>query len=268
MTDAARRRRRFAELHAGPATFLLPNPWDVGSARLLVHEGFEALATTSSGLAWSLGTEDQHVTRDQLLAHVRTLVAAVDVPVHVDAERGYADDLDGVGETVALLHDAGAAGCSIEDYDPVTGAVEPLDAAVARVAAAAEAAHRDGDPLLLTARCENHLYGVDDLDDTVTRLRAYAAAGADCVYAPGLTTVEQIATVVRAVDVPVNVLAWPDGPTVAEIAATGARRVSTGGALASAAYGALVSAARELRTDGTTTFRRRGLTPADREAFR
>lgn len=268
MTDAARRRRRFAELHAGPGTFLLPNPWDVGSARLLEREGFEALATTSAGLAWSLGKEDLAVTRDELLAHVRALVAAVDVPVSVDAERCFADDLAGVAETVGLLHDAGAAGCSIEDYDPASGAVEPVDVAAARVSAAVEAAHRDGDALVLTARCENHLYGVDDLDDTVARLRAYAAAGADCVYAPGLTTVEQVATVVRAVDVPVNVLAWPDGPTVAELAAAGARRVSVGGALASAAYGALVAGARELRENGTTLFRRAGLTAADREAFR
>lgn len=264
---AAALRRRFADLHAGPGTFLLPNPWDVGSARLLVHAGFPALATTSAGLAWSLGKEDQQVTRDELLAHVRSVVAAVDVPVQVDAEHGFGDDAAGVGATVQLLHDAGAAGCSIEDYDPVRAAVLPLDVAVERVAAAADAAHRPEDPLVLTARCENHLYGVDDLDDTIRRLRAYVAAGADCVYAPGLRTVEQVRTVVDAVDVPVNVLAWPDGPTVDELAEAGARRVSVGGAFASAAYGALMSAARELREHGTTTFRRGGLTPADRAAL-
>ncbi|AEE46484.1 isocitrate lyase/PEP mutase family protein [Cellulomonas fimi] len=268
MTDAAGRRRRFAALHAGPGTFVLPNPWDVGSARLLEHLGFDALATTSAGLAWALGREDQSVTRDELLAHVRTLVAAVDVPLHVDAERGYADDPAGVGETVALLLDAGAAGCSIEDYDPSAGGIAPLDAAVERVAAAADAARQADAPLVLTARCENHLYGVDDLDDTVARLRAYAAAGADCVYAPGLRTVAEVETVVRAVDVPVNVLAWPDGPSVPQLAAAGVRRVSTGSALASAAYGALATAARELQQHGTTTFRAGGLTAADRAALR
>lgn len=261
------RRARFFELHAGAGVFVMPNPWDVGSAKLLAHLGFEALATTSAGFAWTLGKEDQQAGRDELVAHVRALAAATDLPLNVDSERCYADDLAGVAETIGLLHGAGAAGCSIEDYDPATGSIDPIELAAERVAAAAAAAHEGGDPLVLTARCENFLYGIDDLDDTIARLRAYAEAGADCVYAPGLSTTEQIRTVVDAVGVPVNVLAWPDGPTVAEIGAAGGRRVSTGGALANAAYGALTSAARELLDSGTTTFRQRGLSRSDRAAF-
>lgn len=263
MTTASERRARFFELHRRDGVFVLPNPWDVGSARLLAHAGFEALATTSAGLAFSLGRLDQHVAREELVAHVRALAAATDLPLNVDGERLYAD----VGETVGLLHEAGAAGCSIEDYDPVTDAIDPVDVAAERVAAAARAAHVARDPLVLTARCENLLYGVADLDDTIARLRAYAEAGADCVYAPGLSTVSEIRAVVGAVAVPVNVLAWPNGPTVAEIGAAGARRVSTGSALAGVAYGALMAAARELLDAGTTTFRSGGLTLADRAAF-
>lgn len=245
----------------------MPNPWDVGSARLLAGAGFEALATTSAGFAWSIGKEDQQVTRDELVAHVRALAAATDLPLNVDSERCYADDLAGIAETVGLLHDAGAAGCSIEDYDPATDVIDPLDMAAERVAAAAEAAHVAGDRMVLTARCENLLYGVDDLDDTIARLRAYRDAGADCVYAPGLATIEQIRTVVDAVGVPVNVLAWPDGPSVQEIGRAGGRRVSTGAALAGHAYGSLMSAARELRDRGTTEFRSVTLRPDDRAAL-
>lgn len=245
----------------------MPNPWDVGSAKLLEHAGFEALATTSSGLAWSLGKEDQQLTRDELVLHVRQLVPATALPLNVDSERCYADDLVGVAETVGMLHDAGAAGCSIEDYDPATGSIDPIDIAAERVAAAASAAHVAGDPMLLTARCENLLYGHTDLDDTIARLRRYGDAGADCAYAPGLSTVEQIRSVVAAVGIPVNVLAWPNGPTVAQIGDAGARRVSTGGALAAAAYGAMMAGARELLTDGTTQFRRGGVSRNDRAAF-
>lgn len=266
-TSVPDRRARFAELHRRDGVFVLPNPWDVGSAKLLAHLGFEALATTSAGLAWSLGKQDQQVTRDELVAHVAMLAAATDLPLTVDSERLFADDLAGIAETVGLLLAAGAAGCSIEDYDPARQAIDPIGLAAERVAAAAEAAHAAGDGFVLTARCENLLYGVGDLDDAIARLQAYAAAGADCVYAPGLSTVAQIRTVVDAVPVPVNVLAWPGGPSVAEIGAAGGRRVSTGGALARVAYGALAEAARELREHGTTTFRSRGLTSADQAAF-
>lgn len=263
----ADRRRRFFALHRRGDVFVLPNPWDVGSARLLAGAGFEALATTSAGFAWTLGKDDQQVTRDELVAHARTMAAATDLPLNVDSERCYADDVSGIAETVGLLHDAGAAGCSIEDYDPSTGTIDPVDRAAERVAAAASAAHRAGDPMLLTARCENFLYGVADLGDTIARLRAYCDAGADCVYAPGLSTTDQIRAVVDAVSVPVNVLAWPDGPSVAEIGAAGGRRVSTGSALASTAYGALMAGARELLERGTTGFRSLRLLPEDRRAL-
>lgn len=245
----------------------MPNPWDVGSAKLLAGAGFEALATTSAGLAWSLGKDDQQVTREELVDHVRRLTAATDLPLNVDSERCYADDLAGIAETVTLLHDAGAAGCSIEDYDPSTATIDPVDVAAERVAAAADAAHVAGDPMVLTARCENILYGVDDLDDTITRLVAYRDAGADCVYAPGLATAEQIRAVVDAVGVPVNVLHWPSGPPVAEIGGAGARRVSTGGALASTAYGALMLGAHELLSAGTGTYRAISLRAEDRAAL-
>lgn len=251
---ASTRRARFFELHAREQVFVMPNPWDVGSAKLLAGAGFEALATTSAGFAWAIGKDDQQVTRDELVDHVAQLAAATDLPLNVDSERCFAEDLDGVAETVRLLHDAGAAGCSIEDYNPATSSIDPPGLAAERVAAAAEAAHVGGDPMVLTARCENLLYGNPDLDDTIERLVAYRDAGADCVYAPGLSTVEQIGAVVDAVGVPVNVLAWPAGPSVDEIGRAGGRRVSIGSSLASTAYGQLMAAARELQESGTSTY--------------
>ncbi len=229
----------------------MPNPWDVGSARLLATAGFEALATTSAGFAWSLGRLDQNVRRDELVAHVAVVAAATDLPLNVDSERCFPDDPGGVAETVGLLAVAGAAGCSIEDYDPVNDRIEELELAAERVAAAAEAAHRLSEPIVLTGRAENHLHGVQDLNDTIRRLIAYRDAGADAVYAPGLTDLEQIAELVRAVEVPVNVLVLPGGPSVAELASMGVRRISTGSLLAAAAYGALAEEAQRLLTDGT-----------------
>jgi 2-methylisocitrate lyase-like PEP mutase family enzyme len=267
--DPTSRRSRFFALHARPGVFVMPNPWDVGSAVLLEHAGFEALATTSAGFAWSQGRDDYGVTLDELVDHVGRVAAAVDVPLNVDGERLFADTLDGVGATVRLLHEAGAAGCSIEDWDPATGRIDPIGLATERVAAAAEAAHREpGDPLLLTARCENPLHGVTDLDDTINRLVAYRDAGADCVYAPGLTTTEQIADIVDAVGVPVNVLAMPGGPSVAQIGAAGGRRVSVGSSLASTAYGALMAGARELREHGTSEYLTLALGREDRAGLR
>ncbi len=239
----------------------MPNPWDVGSARILASMGFPALATTSLGHAASLGKVDQTVTRDELLAHVAALSAAVDLPLNVDAERCFADDLAGVAETVNLLAEAGAAGCSIEDYDPARGAIDDIGVAAERVAAAAEAAHRHG--MLLTARAENALYGVDDIEDTVARLSAYRTAGADVVYAPRLTDAEDIRRVVQATDAPVNVLAMRQGPPIPELAELGVRRVSTGGPLARAAYGALRSAAEELLGSGTSTYQDAAMTGDD-----
>lgn len=244
-------RAAFRLLHSA-GTFVLPNPWDVPSARLLEHLGFTALATTSSGFAASLGRADQRVTRDELVAHVAALTAAVRVPVSVDAERGYADDPAGVAETVRMLADAGASGVSIEDYDPGAGRIAPLGVAAERIAAAASVCARYG--MVLTGRAENHLYGINDLDDTIARLTAYRDAGAACVYAPGLTDRGDIARVVNEVGVAVNVLALRDGPSVPQLAEIGVRRVSTGGSLAWAAYGALVTAARELRDSGTSTY--------------
>jgi len=251
MTASGDRRARFRELHDAEGIFVMPNPWDAGSARLLASAGFEALATTSAGFAWSLGRLDQHVTRDELVAHVAELTAATDLPLNVDSEHCFPDDPGGVAQTVAQLAAAGAAGCSIEDYDPVADRIEQLEVAVERVGVAAAAAHELPEPMLLTARAENHLRGVQDLDDTIRRLVAYRDAGADAVYAPGLTDLEQIRTLVREVEVPVNVLVLPGGPTVAELAAVGVRRISAGSLLAAAGYGALVEAARELLNEGT-----------------
>jgi 2-methylisocitrate lyase-like PEP mutase family enzyme len=256
---AGDRRARFRALHAGGELFVMPNPWDVGSARLLTSLGFDALATTSAGFAWALGKHDQQVTRDELAAHVAALAQATPLPLNVDSERCYPGDPGGVAETVALLADAGAAGFSIEDYDPETGRIDDLEIAAERVAIAAEAAHRLADPLVLTGRAENHIRGVADLDDTISRLIAYRDAGADAVYAPGLRDIELIATVVEKVGVPVNVLALPGGPTIAELEAVGVRRVSTGSLLASAAYGALVAGANELLSEGTTRYAERGV---------
>jgi 2-methylisocitrate lyase-like PEP mutase family enzyme len=245
---------QFRALHEREQVFLLPNPWDVGSAKLLASLGFAALATTSAGFAWSLGKLDMQVTRDELVAHVRELAAATLLPLNVDSERCFPEDPGGVAETVRLLADAGASGFSIEDYDPGAERIEDVDVAAARVAVAAEAKGE----LVLTARAENHLHGRDDLDDTIARLVAYREAGADVVYAPGLRDLAQIGAVVAAVGVPVNVLALPGGPTVAELGSAGVRRVSTGGALARAAYGALLLGASELWAAGTSSYGERG----------
>jgi 2-methylisocitrate lyase-like PEP mutase family enzyme len=260
------RRARFRELHARESLFVMPNPWDAGSAKLLAAAGFEALATTSAGFAWTLGKLDQQVARDELVAHVDEISRAVPLPLNVDSERLYPDDPGGVARSVALLADAGAAGCSIEDYDPANGRIDDVELASERVAAAAEAAHALDEPMVLTGRCENHIRGVDDLDDTIARLVAYRDAGADCVYAPGLTALDDIRHVVEAVGVPVNVLALPGGPAISELEAAGVRRVSTGSLLASAAYGALLRGARELLDEGTSRYADAGASSADLRA--
>lgn len=244
----------------------MPNPWDVGSARLLEAAGFEALATTSAGFAWSLGKLDGQVSRDQLVAHVAELAGATSLPLNVDSERCYPDDPGGIAETVALLGEAGAAGFSIEDYDPATQRIDEVGRAAERVAEAAEAAHSLSEPLLLTGRAENHLRGVEDLDDTIARLVAYRDAGADALYAPFLRDLDQIRTVVDAVGAPVNVLALPSGPTIAELESVGVRRVSTGSSLAGAAYAALLAGARELLGDGTSSYASPGLPEEVRRA--
>ena len=246
----------------------MPNPWDRGSAKLLASAGFEALATTSAGFAWALGKHDQNVSRDELVTHVASLTEATALPLNVDSERCYPDEPGGIAETVALLAEAGAAGFSIEDYDPATDSIDDVEVAATRVAVAAEASRALSEPMVLTGRAENHIRGVDDLDDTIARLIAYRDAGADAVYAPGLTDLAQIAAVVETVGVPVNVLALPNGPTIAELASVGVRRVSTGSLLAAAAYGALMTGARELLDDGTSRYAETGVArTALRDAF-
>jgi 2-methylisocitrate lyase-like PEP mutase family enzyme len=264
--SAETRRARFHELHARDGLFVLPNPWDVGSARILAALGCEALATTSAGFTWALGKLDTQVTRDELVVHVTALAAATDLPLNVDSERCFPDDAGGVTETVRLLGEAGAAGCSIEDWSPVDERIEDVVLAAERVAEAVEAAHAFDPPLVVTARAENHLHGISDLDDTIARLVAYRDAGADCVYAPALTTPEQIRAVVDAVGIPVNVLAIPAAPTIAELAGLGVRRASTGGLLAAAAYGALAAAGRELLGEGTSGYAAGRLSEDDKQA--
>jgi 2-methylisocitrate lyase-like PEP mutase family enzyme len=244
----------------------MPNAWDIGSAKILASLGFQAIATTSSGFAASLGRMDQQTTLDELADHVRALSKAVGIPVSVDAESGYAATPEGVGETVERLAAEGAAGVSIEDYDPVLG-LYPLGVAVERIAAAAAVAERLG--VVLTARAENHLYDIDDIDDTIARLRAFEEAGAGVLYAPGLSDARQIERVVGQLTAPINVLLLPGGPDVGQLTELGVRRLSVGGALAFAAYGALATAARELLAAGTSSYTRRNLSSSDRiAAFR
>jgi 2-methylisocitrate lyase-like PEP mutase family enzyme len=255
MQDHAATASRFLELHHQGRPLLLPNPWDQGSARLLAWLGFEALATTSSGFAATLGRLDGSVTRDEALAHAAAIVGATDLPVSADLENGFADDPAGVADTVRLALETGLAGCSVEDAtgrpdDPIYDA----GLAAERVRAAAEAAHRGPVRLVLTARAENHLHGRSDLADTIARLQAYQDAGADVLYAPGLRRLEDIGRLVASVDRPVNVLALPGAPPVPELAAAGVSRVSVGGAFAFAAVGAVVEAANELRETGTYGF--------------
>jgi 2-methylisocitrate lyase-like PEP mutase family enzyme len=250
MTSQQDKAERFLELHHGPGPLLIPNPWDAGSARLLEWLGFAALATTSSGFAATLGRLDGSVTREEALAHAAAISAATTVPVSADLENGFADSPEGVAQTIRLAAATGLAGCSVED---ATGRDDPVyDRAQAteRVAAAAEAAAGPA-RLVLTARAENYLYGRPDLTDTIARLQAYQEAGADVLYAPGLTRLADVREVVRSVDRPVNVLALGGGPTVAELAEAGVSRISVGGAFAYAALGALVEAATELRDQGT-----------------
>ncbi|MBW3607296.1 MAG: isocitrate lyase/phosphoenolpyruvate mutase family protein [Actinobacteria bacterium] len=247
--------RWFAQLHAGTQPLLLPNPWDGGSAKLLVSLGCQALATTSSGFAATLGRLDGAVTRDEALAHACAVAAATDLPLSADLENGFADDPAAVAETVRLAIEAGLVGCSIEDHTGDGAApIYDFDDSVQRIAAAAEAAHAGRVHLVLTARAENHLHGRDDLDDTIARLRAYGEAGADVLYAPGLTRIEDIRRVVAEVGRPVNVLAYPGAPPVSELATAGVKRVSIGGAFAFAAIDAVARAARELRELGTYGF--------------
>jgi 2-methylisocitrate lyase-like PEP mutase family enzyme len=255
MTEQAEKARRFLELHHEQRPLLLPNPWDRGSAKLLASLGFQALATTSSGSAATLGVLDGAIGRERALAHSAEIVAAGALPVSADLENGFAEDAAGVAETVRAAIATGLAGCSIEDYSGEDASpIYELAEAAERVAAAAEAAHGGEVPFVLTARAENYLHGRKDLDDTIARLQAYEQAGADVLYAPGLMELDDIRRVVESVGVPVNVLARPGAPSVGELASVGVARVSVGGAFAFAALGALVEAAEELQESGTYSF--------------
>jgi 2-methylisocitrate lyase-like PEP mutase family enzyme len=238
----------FRRLHAGEP-FVIPNPWDAGSARMLAAFGFLALASTSSGLAFTRGRRDGAVRLDGVLAHVAELADAVELPVSVDLEHGHAADAGGVAAAVERVAEAGAVGASIEDYDPTSGRLFDREEAVERLEAAVAAARGLRFPFVLTGRAENHIRGNPDLDDTIGRLQAYEAAGADVLYAPGLRSVEEMRAVCSAVGKPVNVLARPD-LTFDEIAAAGAQRVSVGGSLTWSAVDAAAAAAEAIRDRG------------------
>jgi 2-methylisocitrate lyase-like PEP mutase family enzyme len=237
----------FRALHEGE-TFVIPNPWDAGSARVLEALGFSALATTSSGFAFTLGRLDGNVTLDEVISHTRALSEASSLPVSVDLENGYGPGPEDAARAITAAAGAGAVGGSIEDFDR-GGELYRFDHAVERVASAVEAARGLDFPFTLTARAENHIRGNPDLDDTIARLRAYEEAGADVLYAPGLRTTEEMRAVCDALSKPVNVLARP-GLSVPEIAAAGAQRISVGGGLAWVAVGALAHAAEQIRDTG------------------
>jgi 2-methylisocitrate lyase-like PEP mutase family enzyme len=245
----------FLALHSTGSPLLMPNPWDRGSALLLQSLGFEALATTSSGFAATLGRLDGMVTREEAIAHAAELAGAVEVPVSADLENCFADDPAGVAQTVRLAVDAGLAGCSVEDYSGREGdTIYDPGLAAERVAAAAEAAHAGPARLVLTARAENHVHGRDDLPDTITRLQSFQAAGADVLFAPGVRELDEIRELVSSVDLPVNVLVLPGMPSVSELAEASVSRISVGGGFAFAAFGAAAAAGRELLEQGTYAF--------------
>jgi len=247
MNRQEQKAQAFQALHAGSA-FVIPNPWDAGSARVLEALGFEALATTSSGFAFTLGRLDGSVTLDEVVEHTAALDRATALPISVDLENGYGPEPESAALAVTRVAEAGAVGASIEDYDP-KGFVYELDHAVERIAAAAEAAHSLGFPFTLTARAENHIRGNPDLEDTIARLNAFEQAGADVLYAPGLRSGEEIKAVCQAVSKPVNVLARP-GMTLAEMVDAGARRVSVGGGFTWVAVSAMAGAATAVRDAG------------------
>jgi 2-methylisocitrate lyase-like PEP mutase family enzyme len=257
MRTQAEKGRAFRALHQRASAFIIPNPWDIGTARLLAHLGFEALATTSAGFAFSIGQRDNTVGRDRMIAHVREMVPATDLPVSADLENGFGDDPETVAETIRLAASAGLVGGSIEDS--TTRRDDPIyerELAVERIRAAAEAARSLSFDFTLTARAENYLFGRRDLNDTIGRLQAYREAGADVLYAPGLATKDEIAAVVSSLDRPVNVLMGLEGVrlTLSELSEIGVKRVSVGSVLSRVALGAFLRAAREMRDLGTFTF--------------
>ena len=247
MKTQAERGERFRDLHAGEP-FVIPNPWDAGSARVLAALGFEGLATTSSGFAFTNGRPDGNVTLDEVIAHTAAIAGATDLPLSVDLENGYGARPEDAALAITRAADAGAVGGSIEDWDPA-GYVYEIAPAVERVAAAVEAARALAFPFTFTARAENHIRANPDLDDTIARLQAFERAGADVLYAPGLRTTEEIRAICTSVSKPVNVLARPD-LSFAQVAEAGAQRVSVGGSLAWVAVRALADAARAIHDAG------------------
>ena len=246
----------FRELHHRVGAFVIPNPWDVGSAKILAALGFEALATTSAGFAFSQGLKDGAVTPEAMIDHCRDIVRATPLPVSADLEKGFGDAPKAVAETIVRAAATGLAGCSIEDFSgDQSRPIFPFDLAVERIAAAVEAAAALDHDFVLTARAENFLRGNPDLDDTIRRLQAFEAAGADVLYAPGLRDLGQIRTVCAAVSKPVNVIMGLPGVAldVAQLAAAGVKRISVGSALARLAYGGLIGAGKEMQT-GTFGF--------------
>lgn len=257
MRTQAEKGSAFRALHERDSAFIIPNPWDVGTARLLAQLGFEALATTSAGYAFSVGQRDNTISRDEMMAHARAIVSATELPVSADLENGFADDPTSVAETIRLAAAAGLVGGSIEDATNRSHApIYEHQLAVERVRAAAEAARALPFPFTLTGRAENYLVGRPDLKDTIKRLQAYQEAGADVLYAPGLTRRDDIAAVVRSVDRPVNVVMGLQSIqlSLAALSEIGVKRVSVGSALSRAALGAFLRAAREMREQGTFTF--------------
>lgn len=257
MLTQAEKGQTFRALHERDRPFIIPNPWDVGTARLLAHLGFEALATTSAGYAFSVGQRDRTINRHEMIAHVCSVASATDLPVSADLENGYGDAPEIVAETIRLAADAGLVGGSIEDMSRQPGhPIYDHEHAVERIRAAAEVVRVLPFAFTLTARAENYLVGRPDLRDTIKRLQAYQEAGADVLYAPGLKSRDEIAAVVRSVDRPVNVVMGLQGNhlSLAELSAIGVRRVSVGSVLARAALGAFLRAAREMREHGTFAF--------------
>ena len=249
--------RDFRSLHQGEGAFIMPNPWDVGTARILASQGFKALATTSAGMAFALGRPEGQTSRDDVLAHCRMMVEATDLPVSADLEKGFGDSPEAVAETIHAAAATGLAGCSIEDHtnrpdDPIFS----FDLAVERIQAAVEACRSLDHDFVLTARAENFLWDRPDLDDTIARLQAFEKAGADVLYAPGLRDLETIRTVCAAVGKPVNVIMGMPGVTFGteELADAGVKRISVGSALARAVLGTLMRAGEEMANDGTFSF--------------
>lgn len=248
---------KFRALHERPGLFVVPNPWDIGSARLLADAGFEALATTSAGFAWSRGKPDGGVTREEMLAHCAEIVAATPLPVNADLENCYAHDPDGVAHTIRLAAGTGLAGASIEDASGDDGKpIYDFDHAVERVRAGVAANRAQPVPMLITARAENFLHGRKDLGDTIRRLQAFEAAGADVLYAPGLTNLDDMRQLISAVTRPVNIVmgGWNPDITLSELEGIGAKRISVGGGLARSAYGQLLRDVKMIKEQGSFTY--------------